>query len=425
MQLPSFACESTLKLLLCAFLCTQNPLLIPLNVGLLASDGSDLPLQLKGESSSSDLPTTKMINLSESEASYTFVNVAEEPTISAMRNFSAPVRVDSGLSKKQRAFLLAHDSDPFNRWDAGQALFTNLLIELYNAHKEGKNMELDPLIVDSLRKVLEKSLEEGADKAFFAKVLDIPAVGEVVEEIEEANPIYVYEARRFARSSLATELKDLLWKVVHQNDEKEYNSSKEGRAKRAMKNAALGLLAETRDANIAMDLLERCKSANNMTDRLGALSCLNDWECNEREEAHSFFKEKYKDDEFVRTSWLGLQGNANISNNLANVQAVMNTDLFDMSVPNHVFSLIGGFASSALNFHADDGSGYRFVTDKLLELDQFNPSAAARMVKRLVNYKNFDKYRQSLMLEQLRRMYNNQSLSANAFELVSKALAQE
>jgi aminopeptidase N len=285
-------------------------------------------------------------------------------------------------------------------------------------------MQMDPLIVDSMRKVLESSLENGADKAFFAKVLDIPAVGEIVEEVPNANPIYVYEARKFVRQSLASELKEVLWKVVKSNDETEYNSTKEGQAKRAIKNGALALLAEAREPEMAKELLNRCKAATNMTDRLSALSSLNDWECNEREQAHAFFKEKYKDDQFVMTSWLGLQGNANVKNNLTSVQSVIDSDVFDFSVPNHVFSLIGGFASSAINFHAEDGSGYKFLTNKILELDKFNPSAAARMVKRLVNYRNYDSTRQSLMLEQLRRMYDSNALSANCFELVKKALSE-
>lgn len=138
------------------FLCTwfffpiQLPLLIPLNIGLIASDGSDIPVQLKGEPDSSSHPATKMINLSEPEATYTFVNVPEEPTLSPMRNFSAPVRVESSLSKEQRAFLLAHDSDSFNRWDAGQSLFTDLLIDLYNCRQQGTTSTTCHLITFTL-----------------------------------------------------------------------------------------------------------------------------------------------------------------------------------------------------------------------------------------------------------------------------------
>lgn len=404
----------------------KEPLLMPVNVGLLSSDGKDIPLRIRGQQPpAGGPPSTVMFKMSDWEHTFVFEDVPEKPVLSPLRGFTAPVKVDSGLSKEELAFLLAHDSDDFNRWDSGQTLFTNMIIDCYQSRLAGSEMRADPLVVDATRKALEESLEEGADRAFFAKVLDIPDVGEVVESLEEADPVVLHEARAFVRKSIASELRELLRRVVDANDEREYSREREGRAKRSMKNAALGLLAELREDAIAQELLRRCNEATNMTDRLGALRCLNDWPCPEREEAHRQLQEAFRNDSFVMNSWLTLQGQSNLENNLETVRNVMESDVFNIQVPNNNYSLLGGFTNSPLNFHKDDGSGYKFLADTLLEIDGFNPQCAARLVKKLVNFHKFDKHRQNLMRKQLQRLADYPDLSPNSQEMVMKGLANE
>ena len=287
------------------------PLLIPLAVGLLGPDGRDMPLRLaQGTAGSVDAAgTTAVLRLSTASATFVLEGVAAKPVPSLLRGFSAPVKLVSDLKQEDHAFLAAHDSDAFNRFEAGQQLARALLLRLLAqpnaAAAAAAGVELPPAFVATMEALLIAAEKPGADKAFLARCLLMPGEGELSEAVAPpADPDAIHAVRRGAVLALARALRPRLEAALKANTAAVYSAEPLARAARALKNTALAYLATLEDASVAEEAMTRFKAADNMTDQLAALAALCAWESPQRSAALDAFAKQWSHDALVMNKWL-------------------------------------------------------------------------------------------------------------------------
>jgi aminopeptidase N len=402
----------------------KKPFVIPVSLGLLDKQGKEIPLRLQGESAASG--TSRVISVTEAEHSFTFVDVAEQPLPSLLRGFSAPVKLSFPYNRDQLMFLMQHDTDGFNRWDAGQQLSVQVLQELIAQHQKGEKLVMDQRLITALGTVLA---DESLDQAMVAEMLSLPGEAYLTEISEVADVDAIHAAREFARQQLANSLSDALWKRYQTNRELSkqtaYVAESEHFARRALQNIALSYLMLTQKPDVLAAAIEQFDAADNMTERLTALAVLvNSPFEDEKAKALEVFAENFKDNALVMDQWFSVQAGSTLPGGLERVKALMQHPAFTMKNPNKVRALIGAFAGQNLiNFHAADGSGYRFLADLVIELNGFNPQIASRQLAPLTRWRKYDDKRQALMKGELERIRASGQLSPDVFEVVSKSLA--
>ncbi|WP_296260251.1 MULTISPECIES: aminopeptidase N [unclassified Pseudomonas] len=402
----------------------KKPFVIPVSLGLLDKQGQEIALRLSGESSASG--TSRVIAVTEAEQTFTFVDIAEQPLPSLLRGFSAPVKLSFPYNRDQLMFLMQHDSDGFNRWDAGQQLSVQVLQELIAQHQQGEPLVLDQRLVTALAAVLA---DERLDQAMVAEMLSLPGEAYLIEISEVADVDAIHAAREFARLQLANSLNDVLWKRYQTNRELSkktaYVAESEHFARRALQNIALSYLMLTGKPQVLNAAIEQFDNTDNMTERLTALAVLvNSPFEDEKAKALAVFAENFKDNALVMDQWFSVQAGSTLPGGLERVKALMQHPAFTMKNPNKVRALIGAFAGQNLiNFHAADGSGYRFLADLVIELNGFNPQIASRQLAPLTRWRKYDDKRQALMKGELERIRASGQLSPDVFEVVSKSLA--
>lgn len=390
--------------------------LIPLQIGLLGQDGTDLPLYLDGQACNGTL------QLTQTEQSFRFTQVAEQPVPSLLRNFSAPVRLDYAYTEAELIFLMKHDSDAFNRWDAGQRLAMAAIQALLADLKQGAPLGLSHEFVSAWQAVLT---DESLDPALRAEALTLPSEADIAELMRPADPAAIHQVRDFILSTLAKTLRlDLENMFASYQDQAAYQIDAASMGKRRLKNVSLAYLGHLDDSAIPALCAEQYYQANNMTDALAALAVLNDIACPERTAALAHFLERWQNDPLVMDKWFALQASSSLPNTLQQVEKLLEHPLFDMRNPNKVRALVGSFAMrNPLHFHAANGSGYAFLAERVLWLNERNPQVAARMVRPLMNWRHYEAGRSELMKSQLERLQAHQGLSADVYEIVSKSLA--
>ncbi|KAH0756696.1 hypothetical protein KY290_026966 [Solanum tuberosum] len=354
------------------------------------------------------------------EEEFVFNDVSERPTPSILRGFSAPIRLESDLTDNDLLFLLAHDSDEFNRWEAGQVLARKLMLSLVADFQQNKALVLNPQFLQGIKSILTDS---SLDKEFIAKAITLPGIGEIMDMMTVADPDAVHAVRTFIRKQLASELKqEFLITAKNNRSSGAYEFDHNNMARRALKNIALAYLGLLEDSEITELLLNEYRNATNMTDQFAALVAI-DQQPAIREEILADFYNKWQDDYLVVNKWLALQAMSDMPGNVENVKKLLNHTAFDLRNPNKVYSLIGGFCGSPVNFHSKDGSGYKFLGELVVKLDKMNPQVASRMVSAFSRWKRYDETRQSLAKEQLEMILSTEGLSENVFEIASKSLA--
>ncbi|OUM32574.1 aminopeptidase N [Pseudomonas sp. 1239] len=402
----------------------KQPFVIPVELGLLDAQGNDIALRLQGETQAG--ATTRVLSVTEAEQTFTFVDVAARPLPSLLRGFSAPVKLSFPYDRDQLMFLMQHDSDGFNRWEAGQQLSVQVLQELIAQHQRGEALVLDQRLVTALGSVLAN---EALDQAMVAEMLSLPSEAYLTEISEVADVDAIHAARDFARQQLAEQLFDGLWARYQANRavsrETAYVAEAEHFARRSLQNIALSYLMLTGRAQVLEATLEQFEACDNMTERLTALAVLvNSPFQEERARALQSFAEHFKDNPLVMDQWFSVQAGSPLPGGLARVRALMEHPAFTLKNPNKVRALIGAFAGQNLvNFHAADGSGYRFLADLVIELNGFNPQIASRQLAPLTRWRKYDAARQALMKAELERIRGSGGLSSDVFEVVSKSLA--
>ena len=400
------------------------PFVIPVELGLLSAQGAEMPLQLAGEPAAAG--TSRVLSVTQAEQTFTFVGVNEQPLPSLLRGFSAPVKLHFGYSRDQLMFLMQHDSDGFNRWDAGQQLSVQVLQELIAQHQRGETLVMDQRLVAALRSVLGN---EQLDQAMVAEMLSLPGEAYLTEISEVADVEAIHVAREFARKQLADSLFDGLWARYQANREVSrvtpYVAEAEHFARRALQNIALSYLMLSGKPQVLAAALEQFEHSDNMTERLTALAVLvnSPYEA-ERAAALASFAEQFKDNPLVMDQWFSVQAGSPMPGGLQRVRELMEHPAFTLKNPNKVRALVGAFAGQNLiNFHAADGSGYRFLADLVIQLNGFNPQIASRQLAPLTRWRKYDSARQALMKAELERIRSSGDLSSDVFEVVSKSLA--
>ena len=398
----------------------KKPMHIPLALGLLDPAGREIPLRLEGESAAAG--GHRVLDLREAEQRFVFEDVPAAPVPSVLRGFSAPVHLDSDLTREELSFLMGHDPDSFNRWEAGQQLATGLLLDLVADHAAGRPLVAAPILIEAFRNVLD---DTALDPALAAMTLILPDTRTLSERLDVVDPEAVHGARKFLRKALGEALHDRFEQAYAANTVKgPYGIDAAAMGRRSLKNVALGYLLSQKDAESRALAMKQYRGADNMTDSFAAFAGLANQDCPEREEVLADFYATWREDELVMDKWFSVQATSSLPDTLENVRALTAHPAFDMKNPNKVRALISAFAhGNLLRFNAADGGGYRFVAERVLELDALNPQVAARLVAAFNRWTKFDGKRQVIMRGELERIVGHEGLSRNVYEIVSKALA--
>lgn len=397
----------------------KEPLHIPFAIGLLNRDGRDMALVLEGEGGRA--PGTRMLELRELEERFRFTDLGEEPVPSLLRGFSAPVKVRYRYTDEELMFLMANDSDGFNRWDAAQTLAQRVILGLVGEPGEAQMDQVPGGFVEAFRFALSRSLD---DRALLAEVLTLPSESYLGDQMGVVDVVGIHTAREAVRKRLAQDLHTELNALVESSAEtRGYAIAPADIGRRSLKNLALAYLmaGETQEAVVLC--MAQYRSGHNMTDVIAALSLLAASDAPERDDVLADFEARWHDDPLVMDKWFGVQAIAPRANTLARVQALMQHPGFSMRNPNKVRALIGAFAAgNPVCFHAADGSGYRFLTDRVLELDPLNPQVASRMMRVMARWRRYDTGRQELMQGQLQRVLSSDRVSKDLYEIAAKSL---
>ncbi|WP_250483228.1 aminopeptidase N [Caballeronia sp. GaOx3] len=407
----------------------EGPLLIPFSVGLIGRNGADLPLRLEGEKEPNG--TTRVLEFTEREQSFTFVDVNETPLPSLLRNFSAPVIVEYDYTNDELAFLLAHDSDPFNRWEAGQRLATRELLALAGRAAKGEALAIDEQVIAAFARVLEDTT---LTPAFRELALMLPSESYLAEQMAVSDPAAVHAARVFMTRRLASQLRDK-WLATYEANRTpgEYRPLPEDAGKRGLKNLSLAYLSQLDDPREAVGLAQaQYDAADNMTDRSAALSALllasatKGADATVADAALADFYRRFENEALVIDKWFALQATQRGGPDrkvIEIVRRLMQHQAFNIKNPNRARSLIFSFCSgNPAQFHADDGSGYAFWAEQVIALDALNPQVAARLARGLELWRRFTPRLREKMHAALSEVASK-AKSRDVREVVEKALA--
>lgn len=400
------------------------PFVIPVQMGLIDKLGNALPLRLQGEEHAHG--SDRVLQVTEAEQSFTFVGLAEKPLPSLLRGFSAPVKLSFPYDRDQLMFLMQHDEDGFNRWEAGQQLSVQVLQELIGQHQRGEKLVLDERLITAFRTLL---LDTGLDQAMVAEMLSLPSEAYLTEISDVADVEAIHAAREFARQQIGAALHEQLWARYQanrkQSRETAYVAEATHIARRSLQNIALSYLMQSGKAEVLAACQEQYKDCDNMTERLTALAVLvNSSFEKEKAEALAMFADYFKDDPLVMDQWFSVQAGCTLPGGLERVQALMSHPAFTLKNPNKIRALIGAFANqNAVNFHRADGAGYRFLADQIITLNALNPQIASRLLTPLTRWRKYSPARQALMKAELERILASGELSSDVYEVVSKSLA--
>ena len=399
----------------------DGPLHMPVAVGLVLPDGSDAFLE-----------QTKVLSLTETQQRFVFEAIPAAPVVSLLRDFSAPVHLDFEQTDAELAHLMAHDSDAFNRWEAGQRLATRVLLAGIAAEGKG-NIWIPASFVDACGRVLEAGLQGGRDSAALAaESLTLPAeqvLAEVVSGLGRViDPDAIHLARIQLRRHLAGALRnrfEAVWTALAPSEP--YAPTGEQAGRRALRNLCLGFLAESEadylQAAVLPRLMAQLNRSDNMTDASAALGVLANLDLPERETALAIFYAKWQDEALVVDKWLQVQATSRLPDTTARVAELMRHPAFDSKNPNKVYALVRSFcAANPRHFHAADGSGYRLAADFIIGLQAMNPQVASRIARSFDRWRQFDAVRQGHARQALERIAACEGLAKDVAEVVANAL---
>jgi aminopeptidase N len=392
----------------------KQPFVIPVRLGLVGASG-DLPLNSNGD-------TEMVYEVSQTDQQLIIENVGEAPVPSLLREFSAPIKLDYAYSKEQLLHLMANDSDGFNRWDAGQKLSFALLEKLTADSHQQRPLEMDSQLIAAYKSLLS---DPNLDPAMVALMLQLPSEAQLHEEASVIYAEAIHSARLFVRQALASALSEQFVAVYERhNIEQEYAPDASQIGRRSLKNTALSYLMLV--DNMGVELASKqFETADNMTDKASALSCLVNCPAaaQQAEAALQQFEQQYRDEALVMNLWLQVQAANSQPGGLQRVEELEAHSSFTLSNPNKIRSLIGGFCNANLvNFHNPDGSGYEFLKKRILTLHSRNPQVAARLMTPLTRWKKFPEPNSSQMREALQVIADEQGLVKDIYEIAIKSL---
>ncbi|HZP20891.1 MAG TPA: aminopeptidase N [Bauldia sp.] len=397
----------------------KKPMHVPVRFGLVGPNGADLDFaRTSGARVEGDV-----IHLTEASQTVRFEGVSARPVPSLFRGFSAPVRINAGLSEADLLFLLRTDSDPFNRWQAAEVLANRALMAGTTAAGKGEAPAPDGAFIDALGEV---AANEGLEPAFRAQVLQLPSEADIAREIgRNVDPDAIFRARQSLRAAIARRIGGLLAAVVERyGSARAFSPDAASAGERALANTALDLLVAG-GGRAAIDMVDRrFRDAHNMTDRLAALSIMTHADLPERHAALAAFHDRYRDDQLVLDKWLALQAMAPAPDTLDRVRALLAAPSFAANNPNRIRALVGSFASgNQTQFNRADGAGYDFLAGYALDLDRRNPQTAARLLVSFRSWRALEEKRRTLAEKALRRIAAAPDLSPDVADIVTRTLA--
>lgn len=400
-----------------------NPLLMPIKIALYSDNGNILPLNPQER----DLERVvvkdyeAILKLTQKSEYFVFENLDFKPVVSLLRGFSAPVILEYGQSDEDLAKLVTFDSDSFVRWESMQTLALREVTRNISQLESGKVLELSIEFTTAFEGVLKNS---SVDNALRALALTLPDMTYIGEQYQQVNVDAVYHVHRWLRIQLATKYEELFLEQYLQlhNLNKEYHYQKEDIANRKLKNVCLQYLMLLPN-QIKLGELQ-FNHSQNMTDVLAALETLSHTNSLEREACLESFYNKWKNDTLVLDKWFTLQAGSHHIHSLAHVKELVKHPDFVYTNPNRVRSVLGVFGRlNMLGFHQADGAGYHFLAEQIIKLDVINPQVAARIVAPFTHWHRFDGERQTLMKDALQSILDNDNLSKDVYEIVSKSLS--
>lgn len=410
----------------------EGVLHIPVALGLVLPDGRDAPLQLAGESEA--VGSTRVLSLTEPTQTFVFEAITAAPVASLLRDFSAPVLLEFEQTDAELAHLMAHDSDAFNRWEAGQRLATRVLLAGIATGSAGIDW-IPNAFVAACGRVLDDGLN--GDPALAAEALNLPAEAVLAEAVVAQggtiDPEAIHTARVVLRRHLAARLRDKLeavWTAHAPTAAYAPDGAQVGQ--RALRNACLAYLAESDadylQSSIVLRLTAQLAAGNNgdggnMTDEIAALATLANLDLPERETALADFYTRWQTEALVIDKWFAVQATSRLPGTAARVRTLMQHPAFDLKNPNRVYALIRGFCgANPRHFHAADGSGYALAADVISTLQAMNPQVASRIARSFDRWRQFDAGRQAHARAALERIAAVEGLAKDVAEVVGNAL---
>jgi aminopeptidase N len=357
-----------------------------------------------------------VLELTENFQRFVFVDVPEEPLLSLGRDFSAPAIFRTPHGRHERAILMGKDADAFNRWEAGQILAAEIMLEVAGKARSDANADYIAAIGDVLAGA-------EADPAFAAQMLMPPTENELAAKKSPVDPVGIHTARVTLVGAIALAHQDRLAQLYeHMRDAGDFSPDSLSAGRRALRNACLRYLTAADDEAAAGLAEAHYRSADNMTDMIAGLAALTRMESPRTGAAFTHFHDRFKNDPLVLDKWMGLQAGSPLPETVTAVRELMKHPAFDIKNPNRVRALIGAFSANHLRFHNADGSGYRLVGEVIRTLDSMNPQVAARMAGAFESWRRYDEARQTRMRAELTAIQELPGISPNLFEVVGKML---
>jgi len=396
---------------------TKRPMDIPLKLGLLGGNGQDIDLKL-----ADGTPVKNgVVRVRKRKQTFRFVDVPSKPVPSLLRGFSAPVKLTVDLSDRDLEFLMANDSDLFNRWQAANTYAIRTLTTLVKTPTTSRR----PAEGIAYAKALGATIrDETLQPAYRAEMLRLPSEADMAREIaHNIDPDAIHRARKQLLRVLGETLGDALEDIYASYDSSKFSPDAASAGRRALRNAALTLLSARNSAADKARLADHYWKATNMTDAAHALYLLAARGGADAKKVLDDFYERWKGDHLVIDTWFAAQATSPLPGTLARVKALTKHPLFSLTTPNKVRALIGNFASmNPVQFNRPDGAGYDFVAEQVLAIDKFNPQIAARMLAGFRSWRELEPGRRKLARKALREVAKTKGLSRDVTEIVSKML---
>ena len=395
----------------------KQPMMIPVKVGLLNRNGEAVAFDYQGKRA-----TEAVLLLTEAKQTFQFEGVTESVVPSLLRGFSAPVHLNYPYSDDDLLLLLAHDSDAFTRWEAAQTLYRRAVAANLAAFSDGVELPKHDKLLAAVEKVISDDL---LDNAFKALLLGVPSEAELWDGAENIDPLRYHQAREALLDTLAVHFLPKWHELNRQAAKQEnqsYEYSPETAGWRTLRNVCRAFVLRADPAHIETVAEKYSEMAQNMTHEWGILSAVNGNESDTRNRLLAQFADKFSDDALVMDKYFALVGSSRRSDTLQQVQTALQHPKFSLENPNKARSLIGSFSRNVPHFHAEDGSGYRFIADKVIEIDRFNPQVAARLVQAFNLCDKLEPHRKNLVKQELQRIRAQEGLSKDVGEIVGKIL---
>ncbi len=391
------------------------PFHIPVKISLLAKNTEAMPLQLD----SAHEQTSTVLHFTQNQQQFEFKNIREKPVLSILQGYSAPVKLNFERDDEELAFCMAHETDDFNRWEAGQQLSTRLILTLVDSINTEGELLLPDYYVNACEKIVNNKT---LDKALIARALTLPSLMYIGEMMPVIDVDAIHQAREFIYSQLAQNLEPALLAVYQENSQDEYNLSTESMGERFLRNQALSYLMYMGEQGEEL-AKQQYKSADNMTDQMAAFKSLVHYEAASMDETIAAFYQQWKDDNLVMDKWFTVQATMPHASAKVRVKQLFEHKDFDIKNPNRVRSLLGAFCSANPTcFHDVSGFGYELLEEYIETIDAMNPQIASRLCVPLTRWKRYNETRQKLMKSALQRLISLPNLSNDVSELVEKSL---